>query len=124
MSYSASDKPFDAEWHIMPPIPDGIIRSLRQARAAAGLSQRALAARVGLTQAHVSRIESGTVDLQVSTLAELARALGLEVRFLPRASLPLVDSLVRNLASPTDGPSPNRPLYRIEEDEDEDEDDD
>ncbi len=107
----------------MPPIPDGIIHSMKKASAAAGLSQRALAARVGLTQAHVSRIESGSVDLQVSTLAELARALGLEVRFLPRASLPLVDSLVRNLASPTDGPSPNRPLYRIEDEDAEDGDD-
>jgi len=101
----------------MPPLPTGIIHSLKKARAAAGLSQRALAGRVGLTQAHISRIESGLVDLQISTLAELAHALGLEVRFLPRATVPLVDALVRTLTSPGDAPPPNRPLYLIDEED-------
>jgi hypothetical protein len=32
-----------------------------------------------------------------------------------------VDALVRTLTSPGDGPPPNRPLYRIEEEDAEDE---
>lgn len=45
-------------------------------RAEHGLSQRALAARVGMKQTAVARLEQGDVEPKLSTLLRLARALG------------------------------------------------
>jgi transcriptional regulator with XRE-family HTH domain len=68
---------------------------LRAAREAKGLSQRALSKLVEVPQGHISKIESGGVDLRVSSLVELARALDLEVTLVPRQSLPAIQSIVR-----------------------------
>lgn len=54
-----------------------LTEAIRQARLAKGWSQRDLSARAHLTQAQISRIENGEVDMQVSTLIELARSLDL-----------------------------------------------
>ncbi len=83
---------------------------LREARRRLGLSQRELAEKIGTTQAHISRIEAGSVDLQLTTLVDLARALELDVLLVPAASLPSLRAL---LASPGE-PGP-RPRYRLEE---------
>ncbi len=48
-------------------------------RAAHGLSQRALAARVGMKQAAIARLEAGDVEPKLSTLLRLAGALGTPV---------------------------------------------
>lgn len=90
---------------------DDIAASLKAARKAKGLTQRELGQRVGLPQSHISKIESGAVDLQLSSLAEIARALELEVMLLPRRALPAVEGAVR--AHGADA-SP-RPAYRLEE---------
>ena len=66
---------------------------IRTARENKGLSQRALGARVGIPQSHISKIESGSVDLQTSNLMQLARALDLELALVPRSVLPAVESL-------------------------------
>ncbi len=76
----------------------GIPNGLRAARERAGLSQRALAAQVGIPQSHISAIETGAVDAQISTIIEIARALGYDVRLIPRSSLPAVDAVVRQTA--------------------------
>lgn len=70
--------------------------TLRQARLAKGLSQRALSARSHMTQAHISRIENGEIDLQLSSLIELARTLDLDVQLIPRAALTAVEATVRS----------------------------
>jgi transcriptional regulator with XRE-family HTH domain len=59
---------------------------LREARAQAGLSQRALAARAGVAQSEIARIENGRQDPSLSRLAELVRAAGfdLEMHLVPR----------------------------------------
>ena len=72
-----------------------IADALKQARARKGLSQRALGELAGLPQSHISKIESGAVDLQLSSLVQLARVLDLEVRLVPRKAVPAVDSVVR-----------------------------
>lgn len=72
-----------------------IAHALREARIAKRLSQRALSARSGATQAQISRIENGEVDLQVSSLIELARALDLELVLTPKGALPAVEAVVR-----------------------------
>jgi transcriptional regulator with XRE-family HTH domain len=76
-----------------------IAATLKAARQSKQLSQRALSEKVGLTQSHISRIENAVVDLQVSNLIELARALELELVLVPKKVLPPVQSLVRNSAA-------------------------
>jgi transcriptional regulator with XRE-family HTH domain len=65
------------------------------AREAKGLSQRALAERVGIPQGHISRIENANVDLQASSLIQIARALDLELMLIPRNALPAIEALRR-----------------------------
>ena len=76
----------NSTWHI----------ELQRARAGAGLSQRELALRVGMTQAHISRIESGLVDPRLSTVVEIARAVGSMPMLIPRRALPAVLGVLRN----------------------------
>ncbi len=73
---------------------------IRAAREQKGLSQRALGGLVGMPQSHISKIESGAVDLQTSSLVQLARALDLELAVVPRTSLPALEALTgaRSLA--------------------------
>lgn len=73
-----------------------ISRTLKAAREAKGLSQRALARMAGVPQSHISKIENAGVDLRVSSLAEIARALDLELTLLPRKTVPAVKSIVRS----------------------------
>lgn len=72
-----------------------IAASLREARIAKALTQKALGQRVGLPQSHISKIEKGAVDLKLSSLVEIARALGLEITLVPRKALPAVEGAVR-----------------------------
>lgn len=74
---------------------DQISNSLKSARNAKGLSQRELSARSGVPQSHISKIESGAVDLRVSSLVELARTLDLELVLVPRKALPAVTAVMR-----------------------------
>lgn len=69
--------------------------SLREARIAKALTQKALGQRVGLPQSHISKIEKGAVDLKLSSLVEIARALGLEITLVPRKALPAVEGALR-----------------------------
>jgi transcriptional regulator with XRE-family HTH domain len=75
-----------------------IVAALKSAREAKALSQRDLSARAGVPQSHISKIESGKVDLQLSSLIQLARLLDLEVKLVPKKALPAVDSVVRSTA--------------------------
>lgn len=52
---------------------------VRDAREAAGLSQRALATRMGTSQAAIARLESGGVGSTLTTLQRVASALELKV---------------------------------------------
>jgi len=52
---------------------------VRQAREAAGLSQRDLASRMGTSQAAVARLEAGGVGATLTTLQRVAAALDLEL---------------------------------------------
>ena len=80
-----------------------IADNLRAAREARGLSQRELSARSGVPQGHISKIENGTVNLRLSSLVELARALDLELTLVPRKSLPAVQTIVRSATSDAKG---------------------
>ena len=80
----------------MVPAPEPIVRQLKEARNARKFSQRALSAKVGLPQGHISRIEAGEVDLKLSSLVGLARALDLEPMLVPRQQLKAVDAVIRS----------------------------
>lgn len=73
-----------------------IVQTLKAARQGKGLSQRGLGKLVGVPQSHISRIESGAVDLRLSSLVEIARALDLELTLVPRKSVTAVQSIVRS----------------------------
>lgn len=74
---------FLKEWLRQPSfdVAEAVLR-LRQRR---GLSQEALAEQLGTRQPAIARLESGTANPRLSTLAELARALDAVVRidFVP-----------------------------------------
>ncbi len=96
---------------------DHIARALKAARSHKGLSQRDLAQRTGVPQSHISKIESGGVDLKASSLIEFARALDLELMLVPRRLAPTVEGLQRVAEAETD-PALPVPAYRLEDDED------
>lgn len=75
-----------------------VINALKKAREAKGLSQRALSASTGVPQSHISKIENGSTDIRLSSLIELARALDMEVKLVPRKALTAVNSVVRSIA--------------------------
>lgn len=107
----------------MPHAIKELVATLRQARVRKGLTQRGLSAKTGVPQSHISRIESGAVDIRVASLIELARTLELELVLVPRQHMTAVRAITRDdrLApdrSGADGTSP-RPAYTLD-DEDED----
>jgi hypothetical protein len=53
---------------------------LREARLRAGMTQRAVAARAGISQPTVARIERGEVAPSLERLLELVRACGLDLQ--------------------------------------------
>ncbi|MDE0053867.1 MAG: helix-turn-helix transcriptional regulator [Gammaproteobacteria bacterium] len=89
------------------------LQGLKEARKACGLSQAGLGAKVGLPQSHISRIESGAVDVGLSTLLEISRSLGLEPIAVPRILVPAVRALMRS--DSRDGSPPPRPAYVLED---------
>lgn len=68
---------------------------LVRARRAAGLTQGQLAARAGLSRLTVHRVEHGQIDPRLSTLVEMARALGIELLAVPAALRPELETFVR-----------------------------
>lgn len=84
---------------------DPIVCMFKAARERKAISQRALSARSGVPQAQISRFESGEVDLRLSSLVSLARALDLEIELVPRKAVPAVRAIVR--ASARREPSPD-----------------
>ena len=76
-----------------------IAMSLRAAREAKGLSQRALSELVDVPQSHISKIENGGVDLRLSSLVGIARALDLEVMLVSRKNLSAVNTITRQSSS-------------------------
>lgn len=76
-----------------------LAKQLITARKEQGLSQQALAQKLGMKQSQISDLEAGKRDMRVSTLIEVSRALGLEMVVIPRASLPAVTYLIRSAKS-------------------------
>jgi transcriptional regulator with XRE-family HTH domain len=73
-----------------------IVKKLKATRQAKGFSQRKLSQLAGVPQSHISKIESGAVDLRLSSLIELARVLDLELTLVPRKALPAINTIIRS----------------------------
>jgi HTH-type transcriptional regulator / antitoxin HipB len=72
-----------------------LIRGLRYERERQGLSQVQLGQHLGVPQSQITRIERGASDIRLSTLLEVAHALGLEPVLIPKSLLPAVRHLLR-----------------------------
>lgn len=69
-----------ARWICVPVAPPLAVRiQLRAARRGAGLSQRALAERLGVSQQQIAALESRDSNITLSTLVEIATALDHQV---------------------------------------------
>lgn len=95
-----------------------ILENLREARLRKGFSQRELSARSGVPQSHISKIESGGVDLRMSSLIALARALDLELFVVPKKSVPAIKSIIRSSQGSVDEGEVMSPAYQLEADDD------
>jgi len=76
-----------------------------------GLVQAEVARRAGITQTRLSKIEKGAVDVRISTLQDIARALHAELILVPRELVPTLEGLMGE-KQPTD----RRPLFEIDVD--------
>ena len=74
-------------------ISNDIQTAIRRRRRSRGISQAELARKLGMTQAQIARIEGKRSDVRLSTLTEIARALGLEPLLVPQAMLPAIRHL-------------------------------
>ena len=93
-------------------LPEDMRRALKEAREKRGWTQRDLASRLGLTQTHISGIESGKIVPRYDTLLELVRILDRDLLMVPRALVPVVQSLIRDHLQPDQkGEGEERSLY-------------
>lgn len=90
----------------------GLAGALREARLNRRLSQAELARKLGLRQRQISDLERATIDSRLSTIQNVARALGLELMLIPSHLISAVDALQR--AGSDVG---NRPLYTLSDDD-------
>ncbi|MEW5991577.1 MAG: helix-turn-helix transcriptional regulator [Chloroflexota bacterium] len=88
-------------------------RMLRHARRSAALTQRALAAKTGVPQETIARIEAGRSDPRVQTLDRLLEGCGYGLEHLPRLGIGIDRPQIRERLdlSPSD-----RLVRAIEED--------
>lgn len=86
------DAEFQAEWRNIQPEMD-VIKAIIDARIEQGLTQKALAEKVGMNQADISKLENGNRNPSLGLLKKLAAGLGMELKlsFVPiRSSRPKV----------------------------------
>lgn len=74
---------------------EDLVALLRTTRVTRGLTQRELGERIGSPQSYVARLEAGKIDPKLSSLVEVARALDLDLKLVPRSAVAVVDGAVR-----------------------------
>jgi transcriptional regulator with XRE-family HTH domain len=103
-------------------LPIDLRRALIEARKKRGWSQRDLASRLSVGQRHISGIESGKIVPRYDTLLEIVRMLDRDLIMVPRALVPVVQSLIRDHLTDQPGEGEERSLYAVDRDEDSSED--
>ena len=66
---------------------DEIIKEVAEKRKHAGLTQKELAERTGLTQSVIARLESGKAIPQVDTLLKVLEPLGCTIKIVPDGAI-------------------------------------
>jgi transcriptional regulator with XRE-family HTH domain len=100
MHNSVSKKVINIGNHIMGYKSEALVAQAREVREALGLSQRVISERSGLTQSHISQIESGKMEPGLSSFIDMTRVLDLELTLVPKKLLPAVLALVKAQATP------------------------
>ncbi len=122
MYYIVSDMVDDPKNGIKPlrqkVLPAEMRYALIDTRKKRGWSQRDLASRLGIGQRHISGIESGKIVPRYDTLLEIVRMLDCDLIMVPRALVPIVQSLVRDHLKDEPGEGEERSLYAADRDED------
>jgi transcriptional regulator with XRE-family HTH domain len=85
-------------------------RMVREARRRAGLTQRQLAAKSGIPQETIARIERGRADPRVTTLDRLLEACELGLEVMPRLG---IGSLTTTSDSSSSADSRHKPMARL-----------
>ena len=95
---------------ILMSMTDAAITSLAQARKAQHITQAQLAERAGLSRMAVQRTETGDVDPRYSTVAEMARVLGMQLIAVPAELVPALQAFIQSggkfLGQPTGADAP------------------
>jgi DNA-binding XRE family transcriptional regulator len=73
-----------------------LIQQLEVARKAASLTQANLAQQAGLSRMTIQRTEAGHLDPRLSTMLEMARALGMELILVPGVLRAEVEDFLRS----------------------------
>ena len=73
------DKEFKEEWETLEP-EFSVLQAMIEARKSAGLTQKQLAEKTGITQADISKLESGNANPSLRTLQRLASGMGMKVK--------------------------------------------
>jgi transcriptional regulator with XRE-family HTH domain len=89
-----NDKNIVKDINVLKNIVNDIKTAIRQRRRNKGISQAELGRTLGMTQAQIARIEGKRSDVRLSTLTEVARALGLEPLLVPQTILPAIQHLI------------------------------
>lgn len=89
---------------------NSIAAELETVRKASGLTQEQLAVKAGLNRMTVQRLESGALDPRLSTVLEMARAMGMELLLVPQSLRHEVHGFIRSggrtLAQPAGADAP------------------
>ncbi|HEX5433778.1 MAG TPA: helix-turn-helix transcriptional regulator [Candidatus Angelobacter sp.] len=78
--------------------------TIRRQRQRRGMSQAELGRLLHMPQSQVARIEKGSSDMRLSTVAEIARVLDLEPMLLPKRLVPAVRYMIENPTESTPMP--------------------
>ena len=76
------DPEFKKEWDDIQPEMD-VIRAMIDARIEHNLTQKELAARTGIDQADISKLENGTRNPSLKLLKRLAHGMGMQLKIVP-----------------------------------------
>ncbi len=80
-----------------------LLARIRAERREKRMSQSQLGRMLRMPQSQIARIEQGNRDVRLSTLLELARALGLEPMLVPKRLVPAVQYMVSGKRGEADG---------------------
>jgi transcriptional regulator with XRE-family HTH domain len=89
-----------------------LVQAIKDRRTATHISQRALSGRSGLTQAHISQIETGSLEPGLSSFIDMARGLDLELVLVPKKLLPAVQGILRQTLAEQSSPQAGETALR------------